>query len=402
MRSVEPATTPSAPPAALGSPAPAGGGSFSASSILPLVAAVGFALAMHFVAPLFGAYAERILIDCAIAIIAAVSLTIVNGFTGQFSIGHAAFMALGGYVGAWLSYYLTLAVWKTTAIEASLLGPQQWVLVSAALLGGVAAAGAGWLVGLPSLRLRGDYLAIVTLGFGEILRVLIQQTNAQALSYEEMQARPLVGGDPTSPGWLFPPGVGGALGFTDVPKVTNLFWAYIFVGAVVLFAFRLKMSSYGRALISIREDEIAAEAMGVNVTKLKVRAFMFAAFFAGIAGTLYAHQPGTTLRPVDAGFLRSFEIVMMVVLGGLGSISGAIVAALLITGINALLLGLAGYGLLAYRMPAFALVLILMMIFRPQGLFGLREVWDIFRIGMGRRRGFDVAPSGRSGGEGAS
>lgn len=358
---------------------PGAGGAISPGAVLPPVIALALALAVHFVAPKFGAYAERILLDCAVAIIAAVSLTIVNGFTGQFSIGHAAFMALGGYVGAWLSYYFTLAVWKTTAVEASLFGPAQWVLLVAALLGGLAAAGAGWLVGLPSLRLRGDYLAIVTLGFGEILRVLIQQTNPQALSFEEMQARPLLGGDSASPGWLLPPGVGGALGFTDVPKVTNLFWAYAFVAAAVLFACRLKLSSYGRALISIREDEIAAEAMGVNVTRLKVRAFMFAAFFAGIAGTLYAHQPGTTLRPIDAGFLRSFEIVMMVVLGGLGSISGAILAAILITGINALLLGLAEYGLLAYRMPAFALVLILMMIFRPQGLFGLREVWDFFK-----------------------
>ena len=358
------------------------GSAFSAGSLLPPVIAIAFALAMHFVAPRFGAYAERILIDCAVAIIAAVSLNIVNGFTGQFSIGHAAFMALGGYMAAWLSYYFCLAAWGTTALEPSLLGAPQWILLVAAIFGGLLAAFAGWVVGLPSLRLRGDYLAIVTLGFGEILRVIIQQTNPQALSYEEMKARPLLGVESTSPGWFYPPGVGGSLGFTDIPKVTNLFWAYLLVAAAVLFAFRLKQSSYGRAMISIREDEIAAEAMGINVTKLKVRAFMFAAFFAGVAGALYAHQPGTTLRPVDAGFQRSFDIVMMVVLGGLGSISGAVAAAIIITAVNAALLGLAEYNLLPYRMPLFALILVLMMIFRPQGLFGLREIWDLF----GRRR----------------
>jgi branched-chain amino acid transport system permease protein len=166
--------------------------------------------------------------------------------------------------------------------------------------------------------------------------------------------------------------------------VTNLFWAYLFVGLTALFAYRLKLSSYGRAMISIREDEIAAEAMGVNVTKLKVRAFMLAAFFAGIAGALYAHQPGTTLRPLDAGFMRSFDIVMMVVLGGLGSISGAMLAAIVVTGLNAFL---TPWG--PYRMIIFALMLILLMIFRPQGLLGLREVWDLF--GAGREpRGLDV------------
>ncbi|MDW8262637.1 MAG: branched-chain amino acid ABC transporter permease [Phycisphaerales bacterium] len=382
-----------------------------ASLFAPMLVVV-FALAVHFIGPMFGDYTERVLLDCAVAIVAAVSLNIVNGFTGQFSIGHAAFMAVGGYTAAWISYYLSLAIWKTTytppdpeqsrlALETiRLIGPRQWILLGAALVGGLVAAGAGWLVGLPSLRLRGDYLAIVTLGFGEILRVLLQQTNPQALSYEQMQSRPWIGFSSSEPGLLLPPAVGGALGFTDIPKVTNLFWAYLFVGAAVLFSFRLKMSSYGRAMISIREDEIAAEAMGVNVTKLKVRAFMFAAFFAGIAGALYAHQPGTTLRPIDAGFLRSFEIVIMVVLGGLGSISGAILAAIIITVINALLLGLTDYGLLAYRMPTFALVLILLMIFRPQGLFGIREVWDFFggKAADGTKSGHTRQPHRNGGG----
>lgn len=345
--------------------------------------AVAMALVMHLAGPVVGAYRERILIDIAVAIIAAVSLTIVNGFTGQFSIGHAAFMALGGYTAAWISYYTSLRLWGTTAVDASIFGVSQWLLLGSAMVGGLVAAGAGWLVGLPSLRLRGDYLAIVTLGFGEILRVLLQQTNFQKYTREEMLTSPLIGFGVSGgeQGYLLPPGVGGSLGFSAIPKVTNLFWAYLFVGVTLLFAYRLKQSSYGRALLSIREDEIAAEAMGINVTKLKVRAFMFAAFFAGVAGALYAHQPGTNLRPTDAGFLRSFDIVIMVVLGGLGSISGSVLAAIVVTVLNAYLVE---YG--SYRMILFALALILMMIFRPQGLFGLREIWDLFRKRRGNHR----------------
>jgi branched-chain amino acid transport system permease protein len=360
------------------------GSAFSPRALLPPLLAVAVALGIHFITPMIGQYSERIMLDIAVAMVAAVSLTIVNGFTGQFSIGHAAFMALGGYMAAWITYYASMFIWKMTWAEASraglawapasLFGPLQWLLLGAAVAGGLFAAIGGWIVGLPSLRLKGDYLAIVTLGFGEILRVILQQTSPQVWSYGELLWRHRIGFDTTNPGWIYPPGVGGALGFSDVPKVTNLFWAYLFVGATVLFAYRLKMSSYGRAMISIREDEIAAEAMGVNVTKLKVRAFMFAAFFAGMAGALYAHQPGTTLRPVDAGFQRSFDIVMMVVLGGLGSISGAMLAAIVVTGLNAFLVP---YG--PYRMIIFALTLILMMIFRPQGLLGLHEIWDLFR-----------------------
>src|SRR3954453_11306018 len=130
------------------------GSAFSASSVLPLVIIVVVALAIHFITPLVGSYAERILIDMAIAMIAAVSLNIVNGFTGQFSIGHAAFMALGGYMAAWITYYASLSIWKMTWAEPTLLGPRQWLLLGAAVAGGLFAALAGWLVGLPSLRLK--------------------------------------------------------------------------------------------------------------------------------------------------------------------------------------------------------------------------------------------------------
>jgi branched-chain amino acid transport system permease protein len=223
--------------------------------------------------------------------------------------------------------------------------------------------------------LRGDYLAIVTLGFGEIVRVLLQQTPTQLDSTEAFN----------NVGWfgvIWPPAMNGALGFRDLPKVTNLLWTYLFVGLTILVAYRIKTSSYGRALLSIREDEIAAESMGINVAKLKVRAFILAAFFAGVAGALYAHQPGNLLTPKDAGFIRSFDIVMMVVLGGLGSISGSVLAAIVITLLNAWLVPLG-----PYRMIIFALALILTMIFRPQGLFGLREVWDFWKKHSPRRHG---------------
>ncbi len=354
-------------------------------ALVPMAVAVVLALVMHSLGYLGGPYAARILINCGVAIIAAVSLTIVNGFTGQFSIGHAAFMAVGGYAAGLLTYYIALSHMTPEQIRnitPSLFGTHQWILAISCLFAGFVAAATGWLVGLPSLRLKGDYLAIVTLGFGEIVRVLLQQTPTQIDSAEAFEKA----------GWLgvlIPPATNGSLGFRDLPKVTNLFWTYLFVGATILIAYRLKTSSYGRALLSIREDEIAAESMGINTAKLKVRAFILASFFAGVAGALYAHQEGNLLTPKDAGFIRSFDIVMMVVLGGLGSISGSVLAAIVVTILNAYLVE---YG--PYRMIIFALALILMMIFRPQGLFGLREVWDFFarskRPKDDKIRGFEV------------
>jgi branched-chain amino acid transport system permease protein len=335
------------------------------SAVVPVVAVVALAALIHFViGPALAPYPRRILLEIGITIGLAVSLNIVNGYTGQFSIGHAAFMAAGGYVTAAVTYYSSLLIWGGLPPRGGIFGTGELLLAGACVVGGVVAAGAGWLVGLPSLRLRGDYLAIVTLGFGEILRVLLQQTNPQI--YEAKDLREAA--------WqqLILPPLGGAQGFTDTPKLTTLFWTYLFVGATVLFAYRLKLSSYGRALLSIREDEIASEAMGVNTTRLKVRAFMYAAFFAGIAGGLYAHQLGIILRPIDAGFLRSFDIIIIVVLGGLGSISGSVLAAIVLT-----ILGAALTQLAEYRMIPYAAALILLMIFRPQGLFGVHEIWEV-------------------------
>ncbi|MBM4108285.1 MAG: branched-chain amino acid ABC transporter permease [Phycisphaerae bacterium] len=337
------------------------------------LACIAAALLVHFVVgSMVGPFVTRIMLDAGVMIILAVSLNIVNGFTGQFSIGHAGFMAVGAYVAAGITYYSSLALFGSYQAQTGLISVGSLIFAASALVGGLAAAGAGWVVGLPSLRLRGDYLAIVTLGFGEIVRVLLQQSNPQLFSWDETRAASLKE--------LVPPPLGGAQGFQSIPTYTSLFWVALFVAITLVFCFRLKRSSEGRAMLSIREDEIAAQAMGVNITNLKVRAFMFASFFAGVGGALYAHQLGTALRPTDAGFARSFEILIAVVLGGLGSISGAALAAVLLTVASALMIELG-----PWRMVLYALALILIMIFRPGGLFGVKEAWEVFG-GLWRRK----------------
>jgi len=330
-------------------------------SMMPLT--IGFALAAAMYATLPGAvgpFYSRIVLDAGIAMILAVSLNIVSGLTGQFSIGHAGFMALGGYTAGFLTYYGSLWLWGSTAKHE---GAGVWMFVAACLVGGLVAAAAGYLVGLPSLRLRGDYLAIVTLGFGEILRVLLQQTNGVIESAEALKSATLAD--------FIPPPVGGAEGFPGIPKYTNLFWVYAFLTITAVGAYRLKQSGLGRAMISVREDEIAAQAMGVNIARTKVLAFVLAAFFAGVAGGLMAHEFGLNMMPKDAGFQRSFDYLIMTVLGGRGSISGVMLAAILLTSLPEFLRDFE-----RYRLVVYALLLIGMMLVRPQGLFGMNELWD--------------------------
>jgi branched-chain amino acid transport system permease protein len=278
--------------------------------------------------------------------------------------------------------------------------------------------------------LRGDYLAIVTQGFGEIVRISIQQTPEVKYTAESVRESSL---------GALALSLGGSLGFTGIPKYANLFWVYAFVTLMLLVAYRLKYSTYGLAFLAIREDEIAAEAMGVPVARYKVRAFVLAAFFAGIAGALFAHEVGTALNPRELGFQKSIEIVIMVVLGGMGSISGAVLAASLITilpewlrqptavwplGLAAvvavlvltrgrrrrLALGLAlatvaieivaavaranDVDLADYRMILYALSLIVMMIARPQGLFGVHEAWELGVLRHWRAPGALHEPAG--------
>lgn len=334
-----------------------------ASALLPVAVGLLFAAILQWaVGPALGPFYAKVLTDVGIAIVLAVSLNLVNGFTGQFSIGHAGFMAVGGYAAGMVTYYGHLLLWDSVSPQGGFFGPTTGLYLLGMLFGGIVAALFGLLVGLPSLRLRGDYLAIVTLGFGEIVRVVLQRSGDVLMTGEQAQA---------ASWWTIITGLGGSLGFTGLPFLTNLFWVWAMVALVMLVSYRLKRSDEGRALLSIREDEIAAEAMGIPTTRFKVQAFVYAAFFAGIAGALFAHEVGTTLNPRELGFQKSFEMVIAVVLGGMGSISGTALAAALLTILPELLREFS-----EYRMIAFSLVLIVMMLVRPQGLFGLHEIWD--------------------------
>jgi branched-chain amino acid transport system permease protein len=282
-----------------------------------------------------GPYYYQIMILAGINIILAVSLNLTNGIAGQFSIGHAGFFAVGAYISASLTYYAGPAI--RSVLSFLPLNLQDGALLLLALLAAaLATALAGLLVGIPSLRLRGDYLAIVTLGFGEIIRVLILNVDA----------------------------VGGARGFTGITKLSNFFWVYLLVAAVVATVWNLVHSSFGRAFIAIRENEVAAQSMGIDITRHKVLAFVISAMFAGMAGCLFGHYT-MYLHTNTFTFVKSFEIIIMVSIGGLGSIEGSILGAVLLT-----VLPEAFRGFAEYRMIIYALALILIMIFRPQGILG--------------------------------
>ena len=287
-------------------------------------------------------YYARVIMLAGINITLAVSLNLITGFTGQFSIGHAGFMAVGAYTSAYLTVYYAQAWERSLAgmVGAGLAHASIFLL--AILVGALAAAIAGLIVGIPSLRLRGDYLAIVTLGFGEIIRVLILNINA----------------------------VGAARGFLGIPEFSNFFWVYLFALITVVVVHNLVNSSYGRAFISIRDDEIAAEAMGIDTTRFKVMSFVISSMFAGIAGGLFAHFTAF-LSPNTFQFTTSFYLIIMIVVGGMGSIEGAILGAILIT---VILEAFREFG--AFRFVNFAVLLVLVMLFRPQGIVGS---WSLFR-----------------------
>jgi len=287
---------------------------------------------------LIGAYYYQIVILVGINIILAVSLNLINGVTGQFSIGHAGFYAIGGYTSAAIVHYGGQHIRALTGFMPSMA--QDTVLLLLGLLGAAVAAGlAGVAVGIPSLRLRGDYLAIVTLGFGEIIRVFILNIDA----------------------------IGGSRGFSGIPQLSNFFWVYLVVLITIVTIRNLIHSSYGRAFISIRDDEIAAEAMGVDTTRHKVMSFVISSMFAGIAGGLFGHFT-MYLHPNSFVFTTSFYLIIMIVVGGLGTIEGAVLGAILVTVSLELF---RGFG--PFRLVNFAILLVLIMIYRPQGLVGKRH-----------------------------
>jgi branched-chain amino acid transport system permease protein len=347
-----------------------------------------------FALPFVNGYYQIILINAGIAVILAVSLNLINGITGQFSLGHAGFMAIGAYTSAYF----------TKVLGTQILDPVSFSL--GILLGALAAGLAGLVVGLPSLRLRGDYLAIVTLGFNQIIVSIIRNLEI----------------------------VGGAAGYTDIPRFTNFAWTFGLVLLCILSVRNIAGSNLGRSMRAVRDDEIAAEASGINTTQIKVLAFAFSAMWAGVAGALQAHFIQVA-NPSDFTFLRSVEVVVSVVLGGLGSITGSAIAAVTLqvlqevlrdvpgviwtslalialaafwslpkhraslkNGPSGLLGWLAGpivslfivgaayffaYDLLAQNKGAlryvlYALILIVLMLLRPQGLLG-RSEWTLRR-----------------------
>jgi branched-chain amino acid transport system permease protein len=274
---------------------------------------------------ILNAFYSNMLILMIINILLAASLHLVIGITGQFSIGHAGFLAVGAYVSAIITMKFELP------------------FVLAIIIGGIVAALAGLIVGIPTLRLRGDYLAIATLGFGEIIRIVFLN-----IDY-----------------------VGGAAGMM-VSNMTTWTSAFVCLVITIIVIVNFTNSRHGRACIAIRENEIAADAMGINTTFYKVVAFAIGSFFAGIAGGLFAHN-FYIIQPTNFGFLKSFDILIFVVLGGLGSLSGSVISAILLTIISTYLQQYP-----ETRMIIYSLVLVVVMLYRPQGLMGTREITDFF------------------------
>lgn len=273
-------------------------------------------------AGIINSYYGGIIILILINIVLAVSLNLVVGFTGQLCLGHAGFMAVGAYVSAVFSVQLKMP------------------FIVSIIVGGLIASVMAFAIGYPTLKLKGDYFAITTLAFGEIIRVVIMNLDF----------------------------VGGARGFSGIPRETNFTVAYLAMVIAIVVIYNIIHSSQGRAMVAVRENEIAAEAMGVNAFKYKMIAFVIAAFFAGAAGALYAHHMGF-IQPTSFDFVKSIDILTFVVFGGMGSLSGSVIATIILTFLPE---GLREFKDL--RMIVYPLALIVLMIFRPQGLLGDKEL----------------------------
>jgi branched-chain amino acid transport system permease protein len=321
-------------------------------------------------------YYGEILNLTGISIILAVSLNLITGFTGQFSIGHAGFMAVGAYSSVFMTVYYSEAAekWLTGMLGATLA--QSLVFLGVIVVGALVAAIAGLIVGIPSLRLRGDYLAIVTLGFAEIIRIIILNIDR-------------VGGATGFRGRV-PPWDGRAI----IPQYGNFLWIGGFAVITIVVVYNIVNSDIGRAFISIREDELAAEAMGINTTRYKVLSFVISSSFAGIAGALFGHFR-QFLHTNDFQFIRSIEIIIMIVLGGMGSITGAVLGAIVITILPELLRKLPG-DLYGYRLVIYSALLILIMLTRPQGVMGAKE-FGISWLKRAQRRPEGDKPVGEKG-----
>lgn len=286
-------------------------------------------------------YYLQILSNVGIFITLTLSLNLINGYCGQFSLGHAGFWGVGAYASAVYGVFFALPIDPTLN------------MIIAVTVGFSAAALCGLIVGIPCLRLKGDYLAIATIGFSEILRIIIMNTES----------------------------VGGPRGFTAIPKWTNAYWVWGMVILTTIFMLNLKRSNFGRAIISIREDEIAAETMGINLFRYKLFAFIIGAGIAGIAGALVAFDQ-QFLHPNNFSFMWSVSILVMVILGGQGSVTGSIVGAIILT-ILPEILKMIGSDISTWRVSIYAALMIILMLTRPQGIFGPYELFEKKRLQKG-------------------
>lgn len=301
---------------------------------LLLVAALFILLVLFIDNGILNRYQTGILTMICINIILAVSLNLVSGILGQLVLGHAGFMLIGAYTAALFTIHCT-------SLPLSVSFP------IGLLLAGLFAAACGVIIGIPALRLRGDYLAIITLGFGEIIRVVANNL----------------------------PITNGAMGLSGIPTLSNrnapantFIYAYVIAALVIALMFTFGRSRHGRAVISIREDEIASESMGINTTYYKLFAFVLASFIAGVAGGIYANYI-QLIDPSKFDFNKSVEILIMVVLGGMGSITGSVISATVLTLLTELLRQFS-----SYRMLLYAIILIMVMLFKPSGLLGRYEI----------------------------
>jgi branched-chain amino acid transport system permease protein len=331
------------------------------------LAAVGIVFAAD---AFFGNFTLRVFNLCAIYIVLSLSMNLLNGFTGLFSLGHAGFMAIGAYVCALLTMSpAQKEVNFFLAPIAPLLANVQLPFVPALLVAGCVAGLLAAIIGAPVLRLRDDYLAIATLGFAEIIRVLI--TNMQTIT-------------------------NGALGLKGLPKYSTTPVVWSVAALTVIFMFALIRSPYGRALKAVRDNEIAAQAMGIDIAHVKIVSFVISSFIAAIGGALLGHLM-TTIDPKMFVFGLTYNILLIVVLGGNGSITGSIVASIVVTVMMEALRFLDGPlnlvffktdGLPGLRMVVFSLLLMIVVIYRQKGLMGTKELsWDMIASAFTGRTG---------------
>jgi len=298
-------------------------------------------------------YYMQVLTFALINIIMTVSLNLINGFTGQLSIGHAGFMCIGAYTSA----YFTTILFKASNMA---YFPQLVLFVCSLMMGGFIAAIAGIIIGLPTLRLKGDYLAIVTLAFGEVIRSIIRASDEIAAFLSQIG---LVKFSETINK------INGPRGLSTIPALSKFWLVYVIAIISVIIMRNFIYSTHGRACLSIREDELASETMGVNTTHYKIIAFSLSAFFAGVGGGLFAHVL-RFIHPDNFSFIKSIDYLIYLYAGGMGSITGSILAA---TGLTILPEFLRVINFQQWRMVVYPLFLVILMLRKPDGIFGNRE-----------------------------